>query len=130
MRRNLRVGGLVIFDVNTLATYEAVFCRQFRRGGDRAEYLWRGLSDSPAEANGEFAAELEVAAAGRVRRRSVHVQRHYSRSTIEETAEGADLVLLEVLGQSQGAVLEGNADEATHSKLVYVFSDLEGGVST
>lgn len=126
MRALLAPEGVVLFDVNSLLTYETVFTASFARPGLLAQYRWRGLSSSPACADEEYGAELEVRRGGTVVGRSIHRQRHYSRRTIAAAAQGAGLSVMEVLGQSAGGRLGPEPDERQHLKLVYVLQASRG----
>lgn len=127
--RVLRPGGLLVFDVNTLTTYEEVFGGEFTRQGASARYLWRGVGETSVVADGLYMAEVQISREGEPDRFSVHVQRHHSRVAIERAARSAGLQLLEVLGQATGARFEPGGDEVTHPKLVYVLqaTSQEGG---
>jgi len=127
MSRALAPGGVLLFDVNTLLTYETVFGAHFSRTGDLADYHWRGLSKTPACADHQYTAELEVRRLGRLVGRSIHRQRHHSRETIGAAAQEAGLSVVEVLGQSSGGRLGPDPDERRHLKLVYVLQASRGG---
>jgi SAM-dependent methyltransferase len=127
MARALRPGGLLVFDVNSLATYSQAFTTESVREGDRARFRWRGEASEPAEPGELFRAMLEIETArGRVR--SVHAQRHYPREEIARYLEGAGLDLATELGQATGARLSPGPDERIHPKLVSVARRREGAV--
>lgn len=124
MARALAPGGLLAFDVNTLATYRSSFASDFALDGPASFLCWRG------EAGAEFAPGEVAAAAievfeeepdGRWRRTtSRHVQRHHPRDEVEAALAGAGLELAAVRGQARGARLELEAEELVHPKLVYL----------
>ena len=75
MRRNLRPGGLLVFDVNTLATYRSVFCDGFSWSGTDT-YVSVG-EPRAVEPGGLFATTLQAWRAGKLLAESRHVQRHH-----------------------------------------------------
>lgn len=117
--RALRLGGLLVFDVNTIATYVAVFNRDFLRRGGIADYRWTG-GGSPPRPGGIFSARIEIVQDGRPCGSGLHRQRHHSRDAILAASRAADLDVLGVHGQQQGGALSPGADEATDIKSVYV----------
>jgi SAM-dependent methyltransferase len=119
MAEALRPGGLLVFDVNTLATYAQAFTAESVREGGGARFTWRGEAIEPVEAGELFSATLEIETAdGTVR--SVHAQRHYPRHVIARSLHDAGLELVRELGQATGARLSPGPDERRHSKIVYV----------
>src|SRR4051794_36013222 len=48
MARALRPGGLLVFDVNTLATYSRAFTTESVRESDGTRFTWRGQASEPA----------------------------------------------------------------------------------
>jgi len=125
MRAALRPGGLLLFDVNTLATYSTVFSQEFWRHGRAASFHWRGRG--PDLGRRTYSAEIEVVREGRRRIRSVHVQRHYSGTAIGCALDAAGLEPVRTLGQVSGGRLTDPPDEDDHGKLVYVVRRPEQG---
>ena len=121
--RNLRPGGLAIFDANTLATYRTSFARDaaLDRGG--AFFCWRGEAAPDVGPGALVSAWIEVFvedAEGCWRRsRTRHLQRHHPRPEVERAVAAAGLELLAVRGQATGARIEAEPDEERHSKVVY-----------
>ena len=129
MARALVPGGLVTFDLNTLATYRSSFATDFALEGPDSFLCWRGQADR-AFAPGEVAeAAIEVFEEepdGRWRRTtSRHVQRHHPREDVEAALAAAGLELVAVRGQARGARLEPHADELEHPKVVYLATKTE-----
>jgi SAM-dependent methyltransferase len=124
MARNLRPGGLLLFDLNTIRSYREVFTRDFVRESDGALFCWRGESDEDIEPGGLHSAVIEIFAndGGDCWRRhtSRHVQRHHPRETVLAAVAAAELELLVIRGQLTGAQIEEAADEGLHTKLVHL----------
>jgi SAM-dependent methyltransferase len=118
MRRNLAAGGIVLFDVNTLAAYRSFFDREVvvERGGRRL--VWRGLGSSGDwEAGSIFEAGFDGEGVGV--EPHTHRQRHFPEAEVIAAVEAAGLTCVEVTGELDGELAEG-LDEATHTKAVYV----------
>jgi SAM-dependent methyltransferase len=124
LARNLRPGGLLIFDLNTLATYRETFCRDSVREEGGVLFCWRGRGDPQSGAASISSALLEVFAPERQsmwrRISSRHVQRHHPPALVRRVLCQAGLEPLAVYGQMPGARLERAADEEVHTKLVYL----------
>lgn len=118
--KTLRAGGLLVFDVNTIATYAVVFGRDFWRHGETASYHWRGQAQLPPQPGGLFSAEIDVIRDGRPVGISVHRQRHHSPEVIETALRRCGLTHLATFGQSSGGRLSDSSDELSDVKLVYV----------
>jgi SAM-dependent methyltransferase len=121
---NLRPGGLLAFDANTLATYRSAFVGDSVVESDTRFMCWRGQGDPDAEPGTVSQALIEtfeLSGEGRWERScSVHVQRHHTHDDIADALEAADLELLRVLGQSSGARLHDDFDELVHHKVLYL----------
>ena len=124
MERALAPGGLVAFDVNTLATYRSSFATDFALDGPESFLCWRGQADGDFGPGDVAEAAIEVFEAesdGRWRRTtSRHIQRHHPREDVEAALETAGLELAAIRGQARGARLEQHTDELVHPKLVYL----------
>jgi len=122
--RNLRPGGLAVFDANTLATYRTSFARDAALDRDGAFFCWRGEAQPDAGPGALASAWIEVFAAGADgrwdRSRTRHLQRHHPRGEVEAALSAAGLVLLAARGQATGARIDSEPDEERHSKTVYV----------
>ena len=82
MRANLRPGGLLVFDVNTLATYRTVFCEGLSWGGG-GRPTPRSASRAPVETGGLFATTLQAWRGDTLLAESRHVQRHHGARELE-----------------------------------------------
>jgi SAM-dependent methyltransferase len=120
---NLVPGGLLVFDVTTLAAHREV-SDVVVEDGERL-VRWRG---APAELAGP-GAEAEVVidiftreGDGGLWRRSVSRQRHrhHPVDDLRRVAEQAGLEVAAVLGQRPGAVFDETLDEHVHRKAAFV----------
>jgi SAM-dependent methyltransferase len=119
MRRNLRPGGLLVFDVNTLATYRAVFCDglEWANGDD----LYASVGEPGAvEAGGLYATTLQAWRGGTLLAESRHVQRHYGVEEIEQALRDSRLELLDVYGGAADGSPQRPPDEHLHVKTLVV----------
>jgi SAM-dependent methyltransferase len=115
MRRALAPGGLLVFDVNTLATYRSFFSGEFARQTGSCRYRWHGTRNGGAL----YEARLEITPGpGRPAVASLHRQRHWPPETLRAALWAAGLDCLAMHGQSTGAQLSPEADEERHTKLV------------
>ena len=128
MRENLAPGGLLVFDVNTLAAYRQV-PDVLVEDEDRL-LRWRGGPAELSEPGGEAEIVIDVFTRQRdgLWRRSLSRQRHRHHPIEElcELVEDAGLELVTVLGQRPGAVLDAELDEELHGKAVFI-ARREGG---
>jgi SAM-dependent methyltransferase len=118
MRRNLAPGGVVLFDVNTLAAYRSFFGEEVvvERGGRRL--VWRGMGPTDDGGPGSiFEAYFDGQGAGV--EPHTHRQRHFPEVEVLAAIEGAGLRCVEVSGEREGE-LEPVVDEEVHTKVVYV----------
>lgn len=121
MASNLTREGLLLFDLNTLATYRNFFAAsESIELGDR-RLVWRGYGGPDVGLGAEVLATLDVrTAGGRLIRRARHRQRHHPPADIERALERAGLRCLAVYGHGYDAVLERPLDEATHTKAIFI----------
>lgn len=122
MRANLAPGGLLIFDVNTLAAYRQV--PDVVVEDDDLLLRWRGELAELDDPGGEAEVVIDVFAheGDGLWRRSVSRQRHRHHPIDElcDLVEEAGLEVAAVLGQRSGAVLDVQLDEELHGKAVFV----------
>lgn len=122
--RNVRPGGLFVFDLNSLYTYRHYFARDMALEVGGAFFCWRGEGDAADIRPGAISSSVvEVFATddGDCYRRhsSRHVQRHHPPELVERLLTGAGFELLERRGQITGARIDPVGDEDLHVKLVY-----------
>jgi SAM-dependent methyltransferase len=118
MTRNLAPGGVVLFDVNTLAAYRTFFSEEMvvERGGRRL--VWRGLgSTSDGEPGSIFEAKFEGDGVGV--EPHTHRQRHFPEAEVLAAIVGAGLDCVGMAGELEGELSRG-LDEEVHTKAVYV----------
>lgn len=119
MRRNLRPGGLLVFDVNTLATYRAVFCDGVSWAS--REYSYASVGEPRRVcAGGLFATTLRARRGAELLAESRHVQRHHPAADLESALSAAGLEPLGVYGSGADGRPVRPPDEQLHTKLVVV----------
>jgi SAM-dependent methyltransferase len=122
MRENLAPGGLLIFDVNTLAAYRQV--PDVVVEDDDVLLRWRGGLAELEHPGGEAEVVIDVFTheGDGLWSRSLSRQRHrhHPIDEVRALAEEAGLEVATVLGQRPGAVLDVELDEEFHGKAVFV----------
>ena len=122
MRENLAPGGLLIFDVNTLAAYRQV--PDVVVEDDDVLLRWRGGLAELDHPGGEAEVVIDVFTneGDGLWSRSLSRQRHrhHPIDELRALAEEAGLEVATVLGQRPGAVLDAELDEELHGKAVFV----------
>ena len=119
LRANLAADGVLLFDLNTLASYRGFFADNLSedRGARRLE--WRGLADRRTAAGSTIEAVFEVVEGeGSPVARSVHRQRHFTQEEVAGAITRAGLELLGVYGHGADARLEQPLDEVRHTKAI------------
>lgn len=125
MRRNLAPGGLVMFDVNTLATYRGFFASCAVSSGDGYMLVWQGMA-APEFGAGDRAPATLTAFTRHddddVWRRSEshHLQRHHAPELIGDAVRRAGLETVAVYGQGLDGRPTRPLDEARHTKAVFI----------
>jgi SAM-dependent methyltransferase len=117
MAANLAPRGILLFDLNTLLTYESFFCGTQVREFDGKRFVWHGKAKRESIAPSsiyEADYEVEGMPAGHT-----HRQRHFTQAEVRASIEGAGLRRLKVLGERDGD-LEPGVDESIHTKAVYL----------
>jgi SAM-dependent methyltransferase len=117
MAKNLRPGGILIFDMNTLLTYRTFFCSntEITHGGHRL--LWRGC-EKESDVRPRSICRATVEATDGAIPAHTHYQRHFGWDEVQSALESAELTCLEIAGDAEG-VLDGKVDESVHSKAIY-----------
>ena len=122
---NLRPGGLLVFDANTLGTYRGFFRETAVLEEQHLMMVWRGLAGEPFGPGDLAQAALDIfweSRDGWSRATSRHDQRHHPRETVDRCIEGAGLRCLAVYGQDPAVNFETEVDELRHSKAIYLVS--------
>jgi SAM-dependent methyltransferase len=122
--RNLAPGGIVLFDVNSVATYRTFFASTSVVIGEDRVLVWDGHASESFSAGDLGEATLEALhrqpdGAWR-RERSVHHQRHHPHAVVERTLRRAGLQLIAVRGMLLDGTMTEGFDELANSKAVYV----------
>jgi predicted TPR repeat methyltransferase len=125
LARNLRPGGLLVFDLNTLPLFQDGLTRDMAMEIDGAFFCWRGEVGAPEELapGGIGSAVIEVfsTADGECWRRvsSRHVQRHHPPETVARLLRDTGFELLSCRGLVTSAQIDLVGDEQRHKKLLY-----------
>jgi SAM-dependent methyltransferase len=131
--RNLRPGGLTVFDLNSLAAYRTTFAsdRVTERAG--VVFAWRGLGTPNAGPGCATEAQIDVFVPNAVgayeRVVTRHRQRHFERDRVLGLLDEAGLECQAVHGVLPDASLAEPANETRHLKVLYTARRAEGGDS-
>lgn len=122
--RNLRPGGLFVFDLTTIAAYRKYFTLDVASEDGQAFFCWRGEADPECTPPGSIVGSvIEVFATedGECWRRysSRHVQRHHPPELVQRLLTSTGFELLSRRGQIMGDQIDPVGDDERHSKLVY-----------
>ena len=120
---NLRPGGLLVFDANTIATYRGFFRETAAIEEQSLMMVWRGLVDDGFGPGDLARAVLDVFAeeeGGWSRTTSRHEQRHHPRETVEQCVESAGMSCVAVYGQDPSVNFDPQLDELRHTKAIYL----------
>lgn len=123
--RNLRPGGIAIWDLNTLGQYRGQFSTDRVSAGESLYVGWCASPGNHVTGAGELvevAIDLfQLTDQGLwSRTTSSHHQRHWPQEQVIRLACNAGLEILTVRGQAHGGRIEGALDESRHSKAVYL----------
>jgi SAM-dependent methyltransferase len=124
MRRNLRPGGLLMFDVNTLGIYRTFFSAEVVVEQDGNRMRWKGRTGSDLR-SGEIAeatleAERVEGSSGVLIAPELHRERHFPETEIRKALEVAGFEHLAVYGHDHDTIPEQPLDELAHVKGVYI----------
>jgi SAM-dependent methyltransferase len=118
MRRNLAAGGIVVFDLNTLATYRRFFSSECVVEVNGRRLVWQGQMSAGEVSPGSIS-EARFEAEGEDVLTHVHRQRHFTEDEVLAAIDAAGLRCLDVLGELDGD-LEHGVDDELHTKAVYL----------
>jgi SAM-dependent methyltransferase len=127
MRQNLAPGGVVVFDLNTLATFRALFSSLLVIPGADRVIVLEGHGSARQDGGSAAAAwidRLEPQESGWWRRvRSEHHHRHHPDALVTRALSAANLDHRATFGTQPDGVIESPLDELRHSKAVYIARD-------
>src|SRR3954452_6913866 len=129
--RNLRPGGMFVFDLNSLLTYRQFFTRDVATEVGDAFFCWRGEERAEDFMPGSVASSVievfssEGAECWR-RYSSRHVQRHHPPAAVGRLLGEAGFELLSRRGLMSGTHIDAVGDDELHVKLLY-FARLVSG---
>jgi len=115
MAPNLAPSGVLLFDLNTLLTFEGFLRSETRTTGGK-RFLWEGQSGEPGTPSAIYEARLSVDGEGA---EHIHRQRHFTEAEVLAAIEDAGLRCLSVLGERAGNLEEG-LDESVHTTAAYL----------
>ena len=122
--RNLRPGGIAVFDSNTLHAYRVWYAATNAKDADGSFFCIRGETgpDIGPGATASVCIEVFTECANGLweRAQSRHLQRHHPRDDVARAVEEAGLELVAVRGLGRGLQLSQEADEELDTKFVYV----------
>jgi SAM-dependent methyltransferase len=118
MRRNLTLGGVVLFDVNTLAAYRSFFGEEVVVEREGRRLVWQGMGPTTdGEPGSIFEASIDGEGTGV--EPHTHRQRHFPEAEVLAAIDSAGLECVELSGELEGELTQG-LDEKLHTKAVYV----------
>lgn len=122
MRANLAPEGLLLFGLNTLASYNGFFSQAEVVERDGLRLSWRGQASGDVAPGSVCEASFEVeTTAGDPAGVPAHVrQRHFPQAEILDALDKTGLTCLDVFGHGYDAVMQQPVDEARHNKAVYI----------
>jgi SAM-dependent methyltransferase len=118
MRRNVAADGVVLFDVNTLATYRTFFSNEIVVEGAGGRLTWKGQL-SPGDVSIGTFAEAWFDAEGDSELANIHRQRHFSEGEVLAALDVAGLEAVALFGEKDGELTPG-VNEELHTKAAYV----------
>jgi ubiquinone/menaquinone biosynthesis C-methylase UbiE len=123
-RRNLSPEGVIVIDLNTLATFRRLYSSLLVMPEKERVVMVEGRGDPELPSGGAAIAWLDRLERGDdgwwTRTRSVHHHRHHAPETVRAALAAADLECHAVLGAHITGALEQPLDELRHTKAVYI----------
>ena len=123
MRRNLALGGLLLFDLNTLRAYREFFAESETIERDGLRLIRTGLTPPGQPPGAVWEAQFEAVGGGQEQpiEPHVHRQRHFPEQEVLAALQSVGLECLDVFGQSQeGPGMQKPLDESHHTKAIYI----------
>jgi SAM-dependent methyltransferase len=122
--RNLAPGGLVVFDVDTLSSFQVLYSSLLVVPGEDRVVVFEGRAEAelaPGALAEAFVDRLEPASPPFWRRvRAQHRQRHHAPDVIQRALTAAGLEAVAVWGTDGAGASERPLDERRHNKAVYI----------
>lgn len=118
MGRNLAPGGIILFDLNTLAAYRGFFSSERVVELNGRRLIWQGLMTAADVMPGSIS-EARFEVEGEPGQTHHHRQRHFTEAEVLAAIDRAGLRCVNVLGELDGELLQGFDDEA-QTKAVYL----------
>lgn len=118
MRQNLAPGGIVLFDLATLATFRSLFSDDHVVETEERSLRWHGCASATEVLPGSVA-EASYEESGEPSSAHVHRQRHFSEPEVIAAIEAAGLRCFGVYGELDSD-LRQPLDEERHNMAVYV----------
>ena len=123
VRRNLREGGLLVFDTVTLGSFRSIFSSLSVTADAARVLVLDGKGNAAMPEGGTAEVEIERLFrddGGRWRReKTFHLHRHHPQRVLREALEAGGLHVEAVRGSSYGEPLDPEPDELHHAKLVF-----------
>jgi SAM-dependent methyltransferase len=123
-RRNLALGGRVVFDVDTLSAFRTLYCSLLVVPGPDRVVIFDGRAERTPEAGDVADAVVETfiptVSPWWRRTRVIHRQRHHPPATIEAALRSAGLAPVAVWGTDGAGDSEQPLDDERHNKAVYI----------
>lgn len=125
VRANLAPEGVFVFDVDTIASFRALYSGLLVVPAADGVAIFDGQAPPELQPDAVAVAVVEHLRPAEqppwwTRSRAVHRQRHHSRTTLERTLQAAGLTCAAVWGTDIDGRREPALDEARHNKAVYV----------
>ncbi|MGH2868158.1 MAG: class I SAM-dependent DNA methyltransferase [Solirubrobacteraceae bacterium] len=123
--RNLAPRGIAVWDLNTLAQYRGQFAKDRVWAQGDLFIAWSAEVGGPEVQSGDLV-DVTIDTFAHTggnqwqRSTSLHRQRHWPRSSVEQLAGKAGLRLIDARGQHSGAVIDEQLDELIHTKAIYM----------
>ncbi|MBN1530808.1 MAG: class I SAM-dependent methyltransferase, partial [Thermoleophilaceae bacterium] len=129
--RNIAPGGVLVFDLNTLAAYRTTFATDRVTERDGLTFIWRGRADdaAPPACIAEATIDVLRPVAGGLLERigTTHRQRHHPSATVAELLVRAELEPIAALGVRNDGSLIPEPDEDRLLKTLHVARARKGG---
>ena len=127
---NLAPHGLLLFDTNTLKTYDTFFAEHVEVERDGRRMIWDGLGDGNARPGSIVESEFRVEPLGPDGGPPIeperHRQHHFPEEDVLAALDAAGLECLDVWAHGDDAIPEQPTDQHRHTKTVYI-SRRKGG---